>query len=117
MHPSSFYSSYPEFKTAAATSAYQPYFLSSYFIFYEVGFSPITLLRATFQDYQMACGHYTTITSLLTSALVKLPEFICEAAIRKFYESVRHRRMMNSGGLEMINSKGFANIYKKAEYF
>ena len=90
-------------------AAFHRFVLNGHFLLYELGFSPLTLLLADYDHFMKACGHYSTVNSLLDSALHKLQPFLENPALTTLYACFLHRHTV-AAALDLIGQAHFEEL-------
>ena len=114
-HPSSKFASCERYRNAIKKSYSAKYFQEGHFLLYELGFNPLTLILANYEDFKQACGHYIAMSSLIEFSLSRLEGVLNEESYNTLFQCLRHRKMMIAG-LDLIRQRDYDFLRKQQEY-
>lgn len=68
-----------------------PFFFEQYFIFYEIGFDPLTLLVASYDYFKMALQKYGIVSATIEHFRLKYRQGFTDLTTKRLSEYVVHR--------------------------
>ena len=85
------------------------YFFNEHFVLFEVGFNPLTLLCANFDDVRKACRRYHALTNVIEFSKFRLDKALSKEGLTRLKKCIAHRKQVLALA-DIIDREGFKDM-------